>query len=485
MTAAELVAVGERMHQALGREYYMTGSGLKGDPEFQKIYDRFRVLQQDEALAAAHESGSRELLAWVIDTRIGRKLAPLEERQLMWEQNAVVKAADREVGYLRAPIEISNSPDRSFRIALDTARMKMGSAALDGLRRDALELEHREIEGLGYDDYVAARAALSGVDLDSLGGSAERFLDETADMYVDSLGQLVHRRLGLHITQLVRSDAAWTFRANEYDRAFMADCLVQTAAMQMADMGLDVTQGGRIRFDTEEREGKQPRAFCVPVQVPHEVYLVLRPRGGHSDFRTFWHELGHSMHFSSPANDLPFEARWLGDNSVTEGFAMLWDHLTVNGLWLRHYTTLSEGEIRQLSFELGVNELYMVRRYAAKLIYELSLHRSDFTGMGAEYAERLSDATRFRYSEDECLADVDPGFYAARYLRAWQLEAALAHLLTEEYDEDWFRNPKAGEFVHALMSRGQADLAHDLALEVTGKPLAFDTLVARLEPLLH
>ena len=46
----------------------------------------------------------------------------------------------------------------------------------------------------------------------------------------------------------------------------------------MSEMGLDAKHGGRIRFDTEERHGKKPRAFCVPVQVPAEVYLVLRPR---------------------------------------------------------------------------------------------------------------------------------------------------------------------------------------------------------------
>ena len=57
--------------------------------------------------------------------------------------------------------------------------------------------------------------------------------------------------------------------------------------------------------------------------------------------------------------------------------------------------------------------------------------------------------------------------------------------LIEKHDEDWFRNPRAGELVAELMSRGQADLAHELALEVTGKPLDFETLVTRLEPLLN
>ncbi|MBI2536131.1 MAG: hypothetical protein HYW06_04025, partial [Gemmatimonadetes bacterium] len=100
---------------------------------------------------------------------------------------------------------------------------------------------------------------------------------------------------------------------------------------------------------------------------------------------------------------------------------------------------------------------------------------------GPEYARRLSDATLFRYGEEDYLQDVDPGFYAARYLRAWQLEAAVSAELTRRFDQDWFRNPRAGVLVQHLMSRGQADPADRLAAEVTGTPLSFGPLLSRLE----
>jgi hypothetical protein len=250
-------------------------------------------------------------------------------------------------------------------------------------------------------------------------------------------------------------------------------------------MGIDPGQRGRIRFDTEERPAKQPRAFCVPVRVPEEVYLVIRPRGGHQDYRTFWHEHGHALHFASADPALPFAARWLGDNSVTEGFAMLWDHMTIDPRWLTRFAGMPPGDARSLTFELAVNELYFVRRYAAKLNYELALHRGDMTRMGPAYAELLTTATLFRYPEGDYLADVDPGFYAARYLRAWQLQAALARTLTERFDQDWYRNPRAGGFVQQLMSRGQAENADQIAARVTGSPLNFDAVIAQLEPLLN
>ena len=163
------------------------------------------------------------------------------------------------------------------------------------------------------------------------------------------------------------------------------------------------------------------------------------------------------------------------------GFAMLWDHLTVNDRWLSRYADLSEKEAGELAFELAVAELFMARRYAAKLNYELELHRSDFTSVASRYAGLLGAATLFRYPKDDFLLDVDPAFYAARYLRAWQLEAAMAATLIEECDEDWYRNPRAGFVVQDLMRRGQADPADRLAVEVTKEPLTFEHVTARLE----
>jgi hypothetical protein len=379
------------------------------------------------------------------------------------------------------PIELSNSPNREYRMALDRACATARADGLNAIRRERFQVEYDEIAGLGYTRYVDAIAELSGIDLDALGRDADGFLADTADMYVECLARVVKRRLGIPLGDLDRADASWLFRADQYDAGFDGNKLLETARRQMREMELDPEQSGRVRFDTDEREGKQPRAFCVPVRVPEEVFLVLRPHGGHADYRTFWHELGHAMHFASPSRDLPFAARWLGDNSVTEGYAMLWDHVTLVPQWLERYTTLGRAEAANLAFELSVHELYMVRRYAAKLNYELNLHRRGGSGAAHEYVDRLTQATRFRYHEADHLADVDPGFYAARYLRAWQLEAVLANHLAGRFGDDWYRNPDAGALVQSLMAQGQAKPAHELAHQVTGVELGFGAITARLE----
>jgi len=478
VTPENLVQRGEAFHQALGREYYLAGAGLKLEAQFQAIYDQFADLQHAEALEAARASGVPSIWEWAVDLRVGRATAGLDERQLAWETEAVLSVDGRKIPYLRAPIELQNTADRAFRQALDRVRSKTGAVGLAGLRRDRIGYEHEVTRRLGgNDDYVTALATVARIDLEALGSACAVLLEETEGLYREALGRLARRRLGLPVGELTRADVGWLFRADGWDAAFTPDALIPTAERHMSDLGLAARREGRVVFDTEERPAKQPRAFCVPVRVPDEVYLVLRPRGGHTDYRTFWHELGHAMHFAAIPGSAPFHARWLGDNSVTEGFAMLWDHLTIDRGWLGHYTPLAG--LDDLVFELAVNELYMLRRYAAKLGYELWLHRSDLGQPGPEYAQRLTDATLVRYPEEDALLDVDPAFYSARYLRAWQLEGTWAEVFQERYDEDWWRNPAAGTLVDDLMSRGQADGADAFAAAVD-RTLSFAPAVQRL-----
>ena len=485
MTPARLIQLGEAMHQELGREYYLTGAGLKRDATFQTIYDKYAMLLTDDALQAARAASSAPLIEWIVGVRSGRLVAPLEERQLAWEQSAVVRVAGRAIPYLRVPIELSNEPDRAARLAIDQERARLVAAQLNPLRREWFAREHAALAGLGYPNYVAGIAQLSGIDLAALDAACTAFLADTADLYKEVLARLVKRRLGVPLDKLVRADTAWAFRAGDYDRGFPLEGLVETAVRQMRDMGIDAHQSGRVRFDTDERPDKQPRAFCVPVRVPDEVYLVLRPRGGHQDYRTLWHEMGHAVHFASVDPARPFADRWLGDNSVTEGFAMLLDHLTADPGWLSRYTGLSAAQVNDLRYELLAYDFYGVRRYAAKLGYERLLHRGDLSDGDHEYAERLTQATLFRYDGADWLVDVDPAFYAARYMRAWQLEAAMTAALVERYDEDWYRNPRAGSFVQHIMSRGQADPADRLVQEITGSALSFAPLVKRFQAALQ
>ena len=113
---------------------------------------------------------------------------------------------------------------------------------------------------------------------------------------------------------------------------------------------------------------------------------------------------------------------------------------------------------------IGFHKLYFLRRYGTKLLYEQELHRADEPSDVAElYDEMLTQALGVGYGPESYLADVDAGFYCAQYLRAWIFEAQHRLYLQREYDDEWFRNPKAGKFLIDLWRDGQRHPVEQLA----------------------
>ena len=497
-----LRAEGQAFMEAISRESYLAFAGHKKTAELQPIYEKYgRALGREafeltlDAFRSAPD-GSEEkrsaqlLLEWEIESQAAKPLAALDEREIEWENSAVIRSPDgRVVQYQAAPIEIANTRDRAARLALDAERAKLVKKEHAPLRLERLQREKEYIESLGIaDDYNASFEAVTGISLSALADSCERFLRDTKSMWDDTLRGVLRKSLGIKPSEAKRADALAIFRASEYDDAFPGGEMEAVMRRQVSEMGIDPTARGRIIFDVGEREGKRSRAFCSPVRVPEEVYLVLRPHGGQSDYNTFLHELGHALHFGYASPDYAFEFRWLGDNSVTESYAMLSDHRMQDRGWLLRYAKLGTNRVGKFLRTAGFEELHFLRRYCAKLIYERSLYSGEvpWQELPDLYVSLLSGATGFEYDEADAFVDVDPRYYSARYLRAWQLQSILNEQLTSRFDVDWFRNPSAGPWlVRELFAQGQRENAEEIAGRAGAEKLSFQPLERKIEAVLE
>ena len=488
--------------EAISREGYLALAGHKKTAEYQPIYQKYaRILGTDalelmlEAFRSAPEGSDDKrsaqwLLEWEIESQASKPLAALDEREIAWENSAVIRSPDgRVIQYQAAPIEIANTKDRKLRLALDSARADLVEKEHSPLRRERLEREKEYIESLGVaDNYNSSFEAVTGISLAALAASCERFLRDTQAMWDDTLPRVLKKKIGIKASQAKRSDALVLFRASEYDDAFPGNHMESVLRRHVTEMGIDPTANGRIIFDVGDREGKRSRAFCSPVRVPEEVYLVLRPHGGQSDYNTFLHELGHALHFAYASADYPFEFRWLGDNSVTESYAMLFDHRMQERGWLLRYAQLGANRVAEFLRAAGFEELHYLRRYCAKFLYERALYSGEvpWEQLPDLYVSLLSNATGFEYSPADAFVDVDPRFYSARYLRAWQLQSVLNEKMTARFDIDWFRNPSAGPWmVSELFSHGQRETAEEISARVGGSTLSFQPLARKVEALLE
>ncbi|HVF39670.1 MAG TPA: hypothetical protein VM939_07195 [Gemmatimonadaceae bacterium] len=494
---------GQKFTEELSRESYLAHSGRKTVVEFTPIYDRYSHVLGKDALDLTLEqfkgsaTGTEEhraaalLLEWQLESQASRSLADLDEREIAWESSAVIETPEgRQVQYQAAAIEIATEKDRAQRLMLDDARGALVQKEHAPLRLQRLRKEKDYIESLGIAaDYNSAFEEISGVSLSKLSTDCAAFLYETQSMWDDTRPHYLKSCLGITPAEATRADALALLRAAEYDGAFPGNTLQSSVARQLGEMGIDPDAGGRIIYDVGERPGKRARAFCAPTRVPEEVYLVLRPHGGQSDYTTLLHESGHALHFANVRDDYPFEYRWLGDNSVTESYAMLFDHRMQDRGWLLRYTELGKGRIDDFLRLAGFEELHYIRRYCAKLIYEVAAYGSsgDWRELPDLYVETLSKATSFQYKTADAFVDFDPRYYSTRYLRAWQLQATLNETLVNRFDVDWYRNPSAGPWmISELWAEGQRETAEEIAARVgrAGETLSFAPLIRNVEKLL-
>ena len=477
-----------------GMEWYRGGAGLKDRVDMAAVFGRHPGLFSREsvdtaasALAASEDAGDagpgegrrlRQLRGFLTVGFIREALKELSDAAVNFEMAARVRVpGGGKISYRQSQAALLNEADRGRRAALESARMEVVARKSEFLV-PIHERTHEMAAGLGFADYLGMMGELKSFPLAPVRDEMRAFLADTRGLYEEKLSEALEAGLGISLAGARRHDLQRLFRGREHDALFPAERMVPAAREFCASMGLDLEAGGKVRLDIEARPRKSPRAFCSAVRVPGEVYLVISPRGGHDDYRAFLHELGHALHYAGVDPGAPLEAKRLGDNSVTEAFAMLFDHLLLNPSWLAGHLGGSGADYAGFLRAHALFELFMLRRYAAKIGYELGLHDgASLEGEPARYARALGEATLAATPGESYLDDVDPFFYCASYLRAWMLQAQLAERLRERFGAEWWRSRESGEFLAGLWRAGQAEdgdaLSRRLGFErLSAKPLA-------------
>jgi hypothetical protein len=475
----------DRFIAALDEEYYLHFAGLKEDFELTPIYERYSDLATLDAcrsLGEATELGDRgaiELWRFACEGYMGNLTRSQAEELARLEASLTVEVDGEEIGFRLLRPALANEPSRGRRERLDRARVELSESQLTPHYVTIAETRREATKRLGAANYRELYARF-GFPLEELAAQCERFLAETEGLFVSAFDRLFRRRVGVSLEEARRWDVPRLFRAPEWDSGFPASKMVPALESTLDGLGIDLRAQENVHLDLEPRPTKTPRAFCAPIEVPGRVMLVIQPMGGPDDWHALFHEAGHTEHYAHTSAELPMEARRLGDNAVTEGWAMLLELVVNDPAWLER--RLDFAKPGEFASEAATGLLYFVRRYAAKFLYELELHAGgDLDPMGQRYVERMYDALKIEVSAVDYLADVDPGFYSSSYLRAWAFESALRGFLREEFGRAWFTRPEAGSLLRELWSEGQRPTADELIDDVAGAELELAAVAERIE----
>ena len=479
MNAEQFEKRAEAFREEMVREYYQAMAGLKEQLEIAPIYERYADLFAVDTVRALlgqrQDKRGRYLAELATMGYLEQRVKDLTEAIANFILKATVEWDGEEIPYQAVQPRISNEPVMERRHEL-YARQRAVTARSNDQRAERFQAMYSAAQGLGFTDYTTLCDQLENLHLAWLTEQMRTFLARTEKVYAEHLAHYL-ATIGVPEDEADVSDSLYLFRAPYFDELFPAERMIPALRATLTGLGIDMDSQEGLELDTEPRPLKSPRAFCAPIRVPDEVKLVIKPIGGQNDYQALFHEAGHAQHAVNTAADLPFAFKRLGDNSVTEGYAFLFDNLISNRHWLQEMLKAPECE-DYVKFS-RFHKLWLLRRYGAKLLYEQELH-AGVEAPASRYTEILGSALKVGIAPEKYLEDVDDAYYAAQYLRAWIFEVQMRYYLEREYGSAWFTQPAAGRFLMDLWRQGQRDNVVELARQMGYEGLDLGPLTEEL-----
>ncbi len=396
----------------------------------------------------------RYFLRYLTTEYLSKEVAPLTDRETNYEAAATVRIEGKDIPFRQVGAMIANERNQARRAMLYRAQ----EPVLDSLTTLLREIEAttlRLTRELGYPSYTSMVSALKGYPVEIFAVTAENVLIETDSLYRVLLKEMEHKHLRLPPERCFAYDFGPLFRSAVFDRYFPGTAMLGTLRSTYRGMGIDIDSMKNLTIDSEPRPAKNPRAVCYAIDVPTDVRLSIKPIGGADDYNALFHEMGHALHYAS-TGEQSFEFKYAGEPTVTETYAFLSEYLLVNQAWLRTRNLMPMPVLKDYVRFEAFYRLFFVRRYCAKLMYELQLHA------GAPHADSLYTALLDRATgvaptpgeQKRFLVDVDALYYSASYLRAWFFESQVNAYLVKQYGANWFDHPQAGATLHSWWMLG-------------------------------
>jgi hypothetical protein len=349
----------------------------------------------------------------------------------------------------------------------------------EDLRAERFEKLHAASRELGYENYLAMRRELRGVDFEIIGAQADRLLAQTESGYVSALAPLLAEEAGVSVDEAKASDLDRLHGFTRFDHFFPRERMLELYRELFYGLGFKPDNQSNVEIDSQNRPRKQRRSFCAPIRVPEEVKLVVNLIGGQENYREFLRVAGRAQHFAWTSQNLYPEFCIGGDPATPEAWGMLLGNLMLDEHWL--LGAFGFVDHRRFLHTLSVLRLANVRRNAAQLRFEIEFHAGTLSGMaGPRFAELLTNATRVRFDESEHLRAVSDSFSPASHLRACAFESQFREYLKGRYGRRWWASRKAGETLIDLWNMGQRYTVEELAAMIGMGKLDFDWLISEL-----
>jgi oligoendopeptidase F len=258
----------------------------------------------------------------------------------------------------------------------------------------------------------------------------------------------------LPLEELTRFDAINLLGLGQFDAIFPDKSIEElNSFFDFWEIDLNNTPG--LNLSLERDEGKSAQAMCFILQVPEEVYILMKPEGGWVDLETLWHELGHGLSVVYTSPELSIVERDMATSfSLSESFAFLLQNLSMTPPFLEGFMGLKPEDSKKLAYYKMLKDISIFRRYAAKFIAEFEMFSAGDLSDGSRYSELMSKYTGFYYQPESHLFDLVPEFYCLDYVMGWIAEAMLEDFLRARLGDHWMFSKDTGAILKQWWKQG-------------------------------
>lgn len=424
-----LAQAADHLVLALEQERYRHVAGIEPAPALGRLFAAHDEVTHPETVARLREEGEVALLRVVGALRAERLASGLEEGWRTAESGAPVMGPDGLMPLAQAEAAIPGEADPVRRRAM-AAAVAVALQPAASLREQASELRVRVRAEHGLVPDWPGVVACDGL------------LDASEDAWSELLAHAARRDLGLAPQprgDLTRADLLRLIAFPAYDGLFRRGGLAELLRAATGAVGLDA---GTLRI------GETTRVAAWPGAHAHGERIAFRPRGGLPDWLDLLDAAGRGLIAARQAplgRDPAFLAAW----------GWLLQSLLLEPGFLAARVDLSRRELIEVSRALALRALFRLRASAAAARVASEVERGMSGARWREaHREALTSACHAAWDGVRAARDAEAGPLLAR-VRGFAAGERLRLQLRDQFDEDWWRNPRSPAHLAGLLAAGR------------------------------
>jgi len=448
---------GKSIYSKISRELYLNRAGLKNKTELTYILKTCGDLLEPEILQSIMEANPKNeeerngltlSSSFLAETILLGKSPQIEDGILEIEASSTFNVAKSKV------------PFRKFKSALLKKSKKEETEDIiekrDGILEKLNQLylrqyayKQKDSHDLGYSSYLSLYETMESHDAQVLIELAKEFIRDTEYVSRDLLDWFLTKKMDLQIEDATVYDMFYLLSSYELKNSFpkltphsMAQSLLDETGIMLPTV---------IKFDTESRNGHIEGSFLYPSNPGVEILISSNIEGNIFDYESFLESFGHALCYGFTDRDDYFEYTNLREKSYVKIFSALFRNLFFEPSWLkREFRMDAENDLLKY---LNLRKLMQTRILCAKVIYEIGFYKNQ-ENKAEMFNETMKIATHCKPDTKTYVCDIQPHLSSLDSFKGWLVEAKLRRYMLENYDEQWWREDSASEFLTSIWETG-------------------------------